>query len=161
MSASGVERQIIHDLLQALNAHDVFRAANVHAVSYRGIDVSRAVRCEGRSQVRQSLEEWLTAFPDLQVTARETLYEPGRAALFWIFQGTQSGAFMRIPPTRRKIIVSGFSLFKLRNEEIIYGMHLWDAAEMLRSMKLLPDLPDMRPEENQATVLSAFLAETG
>ena len=39
---------LIHDLLEAVNAHDAVRVAHFHAADYEGLDVSRASLKQGR-----------------------------------------------------------------------------------------------------------------
>ena len=148
---------LIHDLLEAINAHDVARVAHFHAVDYEGLDVSSATLRQGREGVCEELSEWWSAFPDLHFTIQDVVVQPGRLAFLWTAQGIHEGVFLRVPPTGRRIEVCGVSLLTLQHGKIARGLYLWDMAGLLRSMKLLPDLPDVGQGASQAALLSRFL----
>ena len=147
---------LIHTLLAAVNAHDPGRVAQLHAPDYEGLDVSRALRFSGPNGARAALDEWLTAFPDLRMATREVCVQPEQTAFFWTTAGAHQGVFLRVPPTGRRIEVCGVSLLTIQHGKITRGLHLWDMAGLLRSMKLLPDLPGHHPV-SQADLLSRFL----
>ena len=64
---------------------------------------------------------------------------------------------MRVPPTDRRIEVCGVTLLTVQDGKIVRGLYLWDMAGLLRSMKLLPDLPGDGHGARQADLLSSFL----
>ena len=148
---------LIHTLLAAVNAHDAGRVAQLHAADYEGLDVSRALRFHGRDGARTALDEWFQAFPDLQMSTREICRQSGQTAFFWTTAGTHEGVFLRVPPTGRRIEACGVSLLTVQNGKITRGLYLWDMAGLLRSMKLLPDLPGTGQPASQAELLSSFL----
>ena len=145
---------MIHDLLEAVNAHDLARVAQFHAVDYEGLDVSRATRKQGREGLCEELDEWWRAFPDLHFAVQDVVAQPGRLAFLWTAEGTHEGAFMRVPPTGRRIEVCGVSLLTLQDGKVARGLYLWDMAGLLRSMKLLPDLPGDDPGAPRAVSFS-------
>ena len=146
----------VHDLLLAVNAHDVDYVAQLHADGYEGLDVSRALRYHSPDGARVAFEEWLQAFPDLRLSAREVCAQAGHTAFFWTAAGTHAGVFLSVPPTGRRVEVCGFSLLSVRAGKIERSLHLWDMAGLLRSMKLLPDLPGPLPV-SQGDLLACFL----
>jgi steroid delta-isomerase-like uncharacterized protein len=137
----GSAEALIHDLIAALNAHALDRAASFVAGDYRGVDLSRSRRCHGPEQVRQSWQEWGQAFPDFDLAVREIIIGEEQVTVLWTLDGTHQGAFLHVPATQRPVHITGVSLLRLREARITRGMHLWDMAGMLRTMKLLPDLP--------------------
>lgn len=147
---------LIDHLLQAINAHDPDRIAGFYAADYEGLDVSRAARQHGPHGVREDMDGWFRAFPDLRFVSREVMAQHGRIVLYWTAEGTHQGAFLSVPPTRRHIEVCGFSLLAVQRGKIVRGLHLWDMAGLLRAMKLLPDLPGPQPV-SQADLFARFL----
>ncbi len=131
--------------------------AQINAVDNEGLDISRATRKQGREGVCEELGEWWRAFPDLQFAIQDVVVQPGRLAFLWTAEGTHEGAFMRVPPTGRRIEVCGVSLLTVQDGKIVRGLYLWDMAGLLRSMKLLPDLPGDGQGASQAALLSSFL----
>lgn len=148
---------LIHDLLDAVNAHDAARVAHFHADDYEGLDVSRAARRQGRQGISDELRDWWRAFPDLHFSICDVVVQPGRLAFLWTAEGTHEHAFLRVPPTGRRIEVCGVTLLTIRDGKIARGLYLWDMAGLLRSMKLLPDLPGDGQPARQADLLSSFL----
>ena len=147
---------LIHDLLEAVNAHDAARVAHLHAVDYEGLDVSRATLKQGREGVCEELREWWRAFPDLHFAIRDIVVQPGRLVFLWTAEGTHEGVFMRVPPTGRPVEACGVTLLTVEDGQIVRGLYLWDMAGLLRSMKLLPDLPGDGQPASQADLLSGF-----
>lgn len=147
---------LIHTLLAAVNAHDPDGVVALYAADYEGLDVSRALRCYGPDGARTALDEWLQAFPDLHLSTREVCVQSGQTAFFWTREGTHEGVFLSVPPTGRRVVVCGVSLLTVQRGKITRGLHLWDMAGLLRSMKLLPDLPGHHTA-SQADLLSRFL----
>jgi len=149
---------LVRHVVEALNARDAERVAGFYAADYKGLDVSRALRKQGRAGVCEELGEWWRAFPDLRFTTEDVVMQAGRVVLGWTAVGRHQGCFMHIPPTNRCIEVCGFSVLDVRAGEIVRALHLWDMAGLLRSMKLLPDLPGP-PASSPATLLAAFFAD--
>ena len=147
---------LVHTLLAAVNAHDPDGVAQLHAADYEGLDVSRALRFQGRDGARAALDEWFQAFPDLRMSTREVCVQSGQTAFFWTTAGTHEGVFLAVPPTGRRVEVCGVSLLMVQHGKITRGLHLWDMAGLLRSMKLLPDLPGHHAA-SQADLLARFL----
>ncbi len=148
---------LIDELLKAVNAHDPDRLLEFYAADYEGLDVSRALRYYGPEGARGTFDAWFRAFPDVSMVSREVCVEAGQIAFFWMAVGTHQGVFMSVPPTGRHVEVCGFSLLTLRHGKIARGLHLWDMAGLLRSMRLLPDLPGVHQPASQADMLSSFL----
>ena len=133
-------KQLVADLLAALNAHDVERAAALYAPDYEEVDVAQAAVPVGSDGIQRTLAYYLHAFPDLQLTLEDLIMEGNRAVLVWTLRGTHSGTFMRIPPTGRSVAVRGTSLLTIDDGKILRGLRIWDVAGLLRSIGLLPEL---------------------
>lgn len=127
-------------LVEAWNSRDVRRIEGLYAPEYEGVDVGRAEPYRGPQGAARHMTSYLGAFPDLRFTQDETVVQGDRIALFWTARGTHEGRLMNIPPTHRKIAVRGTSLLTVENEKVTRGLYVWDAAGLLRSIGLLPDL---------------------
>jgi steroid delta-isomerase-like uncharacterized protein len=132
--------QLVTQLLEAWNAHDVDRVADLHTPDYKGEDVGQARPRHGREGVRQAMVRYLRAFPDLHFTQEATIVEDDQVALFWTARGTHRGKLMNIPPTCRPVQVRGVSLLTLQDGKIRHGLIIWDVAGLLRAIGLLPEL---------------------
>lgn len=128
-------------LFDALGDHDADRAAQVLAPDYSGRDVTRAADTEGRAAARHEMGIGLDAFPDLSFARTDSLLDAPHVSVWWQMDAVHEGAFLNIPPTHQSVTVTGVSTFTVRDERITHGKHLWDLAGLLRSLKLLPDMP--------------------
>ncbi len=132
--------QLLTHLLEAWNAHDLERASALYASDYEGIDVGEARPQHGRQAVRQTLERYFAAFPDLHFTAKDTIIQGNRVAVIWSAQGTHQGHLMNIPPTGRAVTVRGITILTIEGNQARRGIFMWDVAGLLRSLGLLPEL---------------------
>ncbi|MBI4788265.1 MAG: ester cyclase [Chloroflexi bacterium] len=132
--------EIVSNLIQAYNAHDLDRAARHYTADYEGIDVASAAPHRGPEGIRQSLAQYFQAFPDLEFTEEQTIVDTSHIVQVWTASGTHRGTLMNIPPTGRKIKVHGVSVLTLEGDKIRHGYYVWDVAGLLRSIGLLPEL---------------------
>ncbi len=130
------------DLLHAYNSHDLDQAASFYSQDYEGIDVARAEPQRGPEGIRQSLAEYLNAFPDLAVTEDEVIETADRIVQIWTARGTHRGTLMNIPPTGRSVTIHGISVLTIDRDggKVCRGYYIWDVAGLLRSIGLLPEL---------------------
>src|SRR5215210_1894954 len=132
--------QLIRNLLEAWNAHDIERIKTFYAPEYEGVDVGQAEPQRGPQSVPQNVERYLGAFPDLRFVEEDIVVQDGRVVLVWKAYGTHRGRLMNIPPTGRNIVVRGTSVLTVEDGKVVQGLYVWDVAGLLRSIGLLPDL---------------------
>jgi steroid delta-isomerase-like uncharacterized protein len=138
-TSEGID-QFVRDLLDAWNAHDVGRIETFYAPQYEGVDVGEAEPQRGRQGISRSVGRYLQAFPDLRFVEEDVVIQGDRVVLVWTARGTHGGKLMSIPPTGRKIAVRGVSVLTIENGKVTRGLYVWDAAGLLRSIGLLPEL---------------------
>jgi len=132
--------QIVTELVEAWNAHNPEQVAALYAPAYEGTDVGEASPQRGPEAVRQMVARYLGAFPDLEFTEQETIFQGQRAALMWMARGTHRGPLMNIPATNRPTEIRGMSLLTVEDGKITREASIWDVAGFLRSIGLLPEL---------------------
>ena len=132
--------QVIAGLVDAWNAHDVDGVVSHYTPDYEGTDVSQAAPQRGLDGVRQTVERYFQAFPDLQFSKVQTIVEGNRVALFWQSTGTHRGGLMNIPGTGRVVSVYGVSLLTMQGVKVKSALYVWDVAGLLRGIGLLPEL---------------------
>ena len=130
---------LMAQLVEAWNTHDITRAETFYAPDFVGVDVGQARTQQGPREHCAVLATYIRAFPDLGITA-EPIWQDDRVALVWTMTGTHRGRFLRIPPTGRRIAVRGVSVLTLRAGKVWRGETIWDTAGLLRGLGLLPDL---------------------
>lgn len=132
--------RLVADLLDAWNAHDVEGVVTLYAPDYEGVDVGEAAPQRGIPGIREHVEQYLSAFPDLEFTREETVVQDDRVALSWTARGTHRGPLMRIPPTGRPVTLHGIMLLTVQDRKVTRGLYMWDVAGLLRGIGLLPEL---------------------
>jgi len=132
--------QVVEQMVEALNAHDVEKLVALFTADYEGIDVNQALPQHGRGEARMTLEIYFQAFPDLRVVEHEAVIDGDRAAIMWKAQGTHLGSIMHIPPTGKQVEVRGTTVLHLNGSRISRAVTVWDVAAMLREIGLLPEL---------------------
>ena len=125
---------------QAWNSHVPESVLNFYSQDYVGSDIGHAAPQRGRHGLRDMLQTYWKAFPDLQFTVTDTLTEGSRLAILWVAEGTHQGPIMNIPATGHRVQVKGMSVIHVENGLVVSGQHIWDLAGMLRHLGLLPEL---------------------
>ena len=89
---------------------------------------------EGRTNYRNNMTAFRTAFPDLRFEVHDILEQGGRAHARWTFTGTHKGAFMGKPASGKQVRVTGMSLFRIENGKI---QEIWVNMDRLALMQQL------------------------
>jgi steroid delta-isomerase-like uncharacterized protein len=127
-------------LVEAWNTHDLDYIASFYAPEFLGEDVGLAHPQRGPTGIKQVIQDYFDAFPDLYFTCQNIIQQGRQVAIFWLAEGTHQGILMKIPPTQRKVRVQGVSLLAIHENKIIRARQIWDVAGLLRAVGLLPEL---------------------
>ena len=77
--------------------------------------------------------------PDLQLIVEDQIAEGDKVATRWRMCGTHSGAeFMGMPPTGRKVDVTGISIDRLVKGKIAEHWSAEDALGMMQQLGIVP-----------------------
>jgi steroid delta-isomerase-like uncharacterized protein len=132
--------QLIQELVDGWNSHDVAQVMRCYHDDFVGADVNQKKQLRGPQAIGRAMEYQLSAFPDLQIEAEEPVIQDNRAALVWTITGTHRGRIMNIPPTGRPVEFRGVTMITVKGGKISESFRIWDVASMLRSLGCLPDL---------------------
>jgi steroid delta-isomerase-like uncharacterized protein len=94
----------------------------------------------GMEALRQYVQTFRTAFPDLRVMIEDIGVVGDRVFCRWTGRGTHRGAFMGIPPTNNKGDVRGISIDRLQNGKIVEHHESYDSLMMFQIMGVVPQL---------------------
>jgi len=125
---------------QAWNSHDIERVLSFYSTDYVASDVGQSALQRGHQGLREMLEMYWRAFPDLKFIVTDRVIEGSRAVIVWVAEGTHNGPILNIPPTGHPVEVRGVSVIDVQDGLVVRGQHIWDLAGMLRHLGLLPDL---------------------
>jgi len=88
----------------------------------------------GPAVYRRHVEDFLIGLPDLKFTVEDTISEKDKMVVEWTITGTHKGEFLGIPPTNRKISISGITINQVADGKIIESTVAWDVWHVLRQM---------------------------
>jgi len=74
------------------------------------------------------------AFPDTEVTVEDIFAIDDKVAVRWIATGTHTGNGLGVPPSGRRVRVSGITLARIVNGKVVEGWDNWDRLGMLEQI---------------------------
>ena len=91
---------------------------------------------------RDGLKEMVRGFragcPDLHITIDQLLAEGDTVTKRWIFHATQSGDLTGLPPTGKRITMSGLELFRLSDGKIVECWLGYDNLSLMQQLGVIP-----------------------
>jgi steroid delta-isomerase-like uncharacterized protein len=93
---------------------------------------SEAVR--GIATIRQALQPYLVAFPDLRFTIEDQIAEGDRVATRWTARGTHQGTLMGHAATGKSVSFGGTDIFRIANGKIVEGWAHYDRLVILQQI---------------------------
>ncbi|MBS0358775.1 MAG: ester cyclase [Proteobacteria bacterium] len=81
----------------------------------------------GPHEMRDIVERWLEAFPDLHCTWDDWISEKDKVMVRWHARGTHLGEFLNFPATKNKIHYMGVSIYRLQDNKIA---EYWGIVDM-------------------------------
>ena len=82
--------------------------------------------------VFRAVNPYHTAFPDIECTVEDMIAAGDKVVTRWTMQGTLEGVFMRIPPTSKRVQLSGISINCFANGRSVES---WEEADVIGMMK--------------------------
>jgi steroid delta-isomerase-like uncharacterized protein len=73
----------------------------------------------GRDGHKQVVALFRSAFPDLHVLTEDLIEEGDRVALRWKAEGTHRGDLMGLPPTGKRVVLSGIEILRIARGRIV------------------------------------------
>jgi predicted ester cyclase len=98
---------------QIWNNKDASGIERFIAPNYRGFDAAEVI--SGIEGYKQHFVTITTGFPDLRITIEAILEEADRVAARWVVEATHTGHFGDIPPTGKRVRMTGIAIARIRN----------------------------------------------
>lgn len=90
---------------------------------------------EGKETMREIVEKWLLAFPDLTITWQDFIAEGDKVVSRWRAAGTHLGGFFETKPTHKEVSYSGVTTYRLENGKIAEYWALVDMHALLSQLQ--------------------------
>jgi steroid delta-isomerase-like uncharacterized protein len=129
--------------IAAWNAHDAERAADVFPDNIVWIDAGSPQPMQGKDALRQYLQGWFTAFPDIKITVTNRAVTEDQVASELVFVGTNSGPLQlapgaSIPATGKKVNGRGTYFVRFKDGKPVEVHSYPDLAGMMMQLGLMP-----------------------
>lgn len=94
-------------------------------------DPARAGMPGGREGTRTFVEMYRAAFPDLRFEIEDVIGERDLVAIRWRATGTNQGPLLGMPPTEKRVSVTGIAIDRIADGKVAESWANWDALGML------------------------------
>jgi predicted ester cyclase len=128
---------------QIWNNKDASGIERFIAPDYRGLETEALI--SGIAGYKEHFETLTTAFPDLRLTIEVLLEGDGRAAARYFGEATHRGPFGEIPPTGKRVRVTGEAIIRVENRRIVEEHANADALGLLQQLGVLPGTVKVPP----------------
>ena len=88
-----------------------------------------------REEQRERAERLRTAFPDAQATLEDIVAEGDRVAYRLTIRGTQTGDFLGVPATGRRVAVTFLAIVRIRDGRFVEEWGGLDQVDLLRQLR--------------------------
>jgi predicted ester cyclase len=92
----------------------------------------------GLEGVKQTINMYLTAFPDLHFTVEDMIAEGDKVAVRLTVSGTQQGKFMDIPPTGKHTMVTAIDINRFAGGKCVEHWLQMDTLGLLQQLGAVP-----------------------
>lgn len=97
----------------------------------------------GPAAIKAYITEWLSGFPDLKFTMEQMFADGDRVISQLAIDGTQTGQWMGIPPTRKRVNARMITIHRIRKDKIIEDWVLVESLGLLQQLGALPSTKDI------------------
>jgi steroid delta-isomerase-like uncharacterized protein len=92
----------------------------------------------GPAGQRQLVTALRGAFPDLSVVVEDMIGEGDRVLARYVFSGTQDGEYNGLPPTGRRVEVTGMAIWRIAGGQIVETWVIFDVYGLLQQLGVIP-----------------------
>ena len=116
------------------NKGQVERLGDIVAKECRYHDAVFPALTSGLDSLKRHIGMCRTAFPDLKFTIDDVIAERDEVVVHWTAQGTQEGAFLGIPASRKAGKVGGTSIYRVTGGKISEQFADWNLLTLLEQL---------------------------
>ncbi len=126
--------------LEIFNQNRLAVADEIHTVGYSNHDPYAPPGGYGRGPqaTKNVVTLFRAAFPDVHFTIDQQIADGDMVATRWTATGTNIGPLNGMPPTGKRITVSGISIERFEDGKIAETRVNWDFLSMLQQLGVIP-----------------------
>ncbi len=84
-------------------------------------------------------------FPDFDITVEDLVAEDDKVVKRWVFTGTQSGEYVGIPATGKRVTMRGITLYRLARGKVSEMYWNYDVFGLLQQLGAIPAPGQQQP----------------
>ena len=127
-------------VLDCFNTGDVDSLDEIVAPDAEDHDTQNPHRGDrGPAAMKQTIEMYRAAFPDLKMTIEEQIAEGDLVCSRWVAVGTHDGDLPGLPATGRQTTVTGIGIDRIENGKIAEAWGNWDTLGMMQQLGAIPE----------------------
>lgn len=119
------------------NQGDIERAEDFFADTYVHHDPA-SPHVRDRDGLKEVVRAFRAGCPDLHITIDELLADGDTVTKRWTYHATHTGDLAGIPPTGKRITMSGLELFRLANGKIAECWLGYDNLSLMHQLGVIP-----------------------
>jgi len=93
--------------------------------------------------IRADAERYFAGFTDVETSIDDVIAEADQVVVRWTTTGTHSGPYGSLPPTGRRIVMTGVDIYRLAAGRVVEAWSMWDGLSVYRQLGLVD--PDLGP----------------
>ena len=97
---------------------------------------------KGREEIKQVVNAYLTAFPDISHFFSDFVAEGDKVVLRYGAKGTQKGAFAGLPPSGKEMEATAVGIFRIKDGKMVEGWIEQDYVGMMQQLGM-----ELKPKE--------------
>ena len=123
---------------------EVFNSGNLDVVDeicapvYVGHTAGLPEQTLGPEGVREFVELYRSAFPDLHTTIEDIIAEGDKVACRWTAVGTHRTELLGVAPSNNRVELTGITIGRIEDGRIVETYNNFDQAGMMRQIGALP-----------------------
>jgi steroid delta-isomerase-like uncharacterized protein len=101
-------------------------------------DPSAPNLANGPEAAKAYIKSLVAAFPNIHIRIHDLIGEGDRVALRWSAEGTHQGELNGVPPTNKRVSVSGQAIYRMANGKIEEDWIIVDTFGMFQQLGVIP-----------------------
>lgn len=134
-------RAVVERGLKAFNAHDLEAAARDAAADIV-TTAPGGIKLQGVQASKEYNQNWIKAFPDARVEAKNIIVQGKTAVVEGVFTGTHSGPLKtqvgEVPPTGRKLTGEFVQIFEVDRGLVKRNALIFDQVDLMTQLGMAP-----------------------
>ncbi len=127
-------KAMIEQSIKIWNEGELVLIEKLYAAEYVRYHVDVSDKLVGLNAFKEHVTTVLTAYPNFTIRIDEILIKDDMSVTQWTFTGTNEGALGDIPPTGKKVQVSGVTIGRFFGGKITKEWVYWNNAALLEQL---------------------------